>query len=127
MFRCQKCDKVTEKHQPMNKAVIETRDRTYETEIKRGKMRGTMRVTKGSEIVKEISVCPDCYTSLTGLSPRVTDVPVVVPSKPRFENKPNFRKDYQRRPWRNRNNQRNNQSPQTRSKPIVETVKPLAK
>jgi len=49
MYICQKCKKVQSSRTPSFKEVVETREKTYP--------KGGV----GTEIVKEIMVCPSCY------------------------------------------------------------------
>jgi hypothetical protein len=134
MFRCQNqgCKTVTPPRQPENKITLETRPKTYENKIKRGKQKGTILITHGSEIIKEISVCPSCFSQLTGLKPKEARPE---PQKPRRKlSKPSFRKD--KKQWTNPRNRKNqkansrhkkdrNKTEEPRKAPVVEVVQPL--
>ena len=115
MFRCENklCGKLTEAGQPTNRVTVETRQRTYENVIKKGRNKERVLETAGFEIVKEISVCPDCFTQMTGDKPIVA----VKVEKPKFQNKPKFRD--------NDNKRRSKRQNTSFKKPIVEVVKPL--
>lgn len=138
MFRCENehCNITVPPRQPVNRIVIERRERTYEKTIMRGKDKGKVKEINGWEIVKEINVCPKCYRILTGKAPKV----VQEIKKPEFENKPRrkFDKkfDKKKKPWQNQNNkkkQTQNTEKHTpkkedtlkRKKPIVEVINPI--
>uniref|UniRef100_A0A6M3LLX8 Uncharacterized protein n=1 Tax=viral metagenome TaxID=1070528 RepID=A0A6M3LLX8_9ZZZZ len=57
MFRCELCKKVIGPGIPSYKKVIETREKIYQIKDKETKK---VKETKGTEIVKEISVCSSC-------------------------------------------------------------------
>lgn len=121
MFRCENthCHKITATRQPKNRIVLERRKRTYDKPVKkhkRGKIVGYEKVI-GWEIVKEISVCPDCYRKMTGQIPKEV-IPQAKPT-PKPE-----RDSHRRRP-------RNNWKPgpkkeqQPTRKPKVEVINKL--
>jgi hypothetical protein len=51
MFKCDSCKKVSARGEKANKVVVETREREYQHDN---------TISKGSEIVKEITVCKKC-------------------------------------------------------------------
>lgn len=55
MYRCQNCGEVQRPHVKQHKVIIGTRSRTY-----KNKVDGIDKVSFGSEIVKEVVVCPAC-------------------------------------------------------------------
>lgn len=62
MFKCQKCGKVTEPNEKLNKIVTKTREREYVNTVLNKKTKATFeKITKGTEIVSEIGVCTKCY------------------------------------------------------------------
>jgi len=71
MFICQNegCGRISEPGQPQHKVVTETREKTYIRRFRRYDRTWDQEEVLGSEIVKEIRVCPDCYLDLTGLEP----------------------------------------------------------
>lgn len=120
MFKCemQKCGVVTQPRQPANRIIVQTRKTRYENMIHRGPHKGEMLVTEGTEIVKEIKVCPTCYEIFTGNKPAIP-----LPSN-RTTIDPNVTKrhrKYSERDNRPRQNPRQNQQ----RKPVVEVVNPL--
>jgi hypothetical protein len=78
MYRCEQCERVIAAGIRVNRVTVETREKTYESRGNRERervRRGGRRVVlgrkarrrqifdkggRGNEIVKEISVCPDC-------------------------------------------------------------------
>lgn len=58
MFRCDNCKQITQKKEPQTKIVVETRPREYEVGF--DDLTGLPIMSKGSEIVKEINLCPKC-------------------------------------------------------------------
>ena len=121
MFRCQNesCSQMVVARQPVNRIVTESRKRTYEKKIRRGRNKGNVETVHGWEVVKEINVCPQCYALLTGKAPRVVEV--IKPKVSEFRNKP--RSDKYKKPHKESHNKRSTSS----KKPIVETVAPLTK
>jgi len=63
MYKCQECGKISKAGETVNKIVTETRKKEYEFEIQKGRNTIT-KTSKGSEIVKEIEVCEECYNEL---------------------------------------------------------------
>lgn len=129
MFRCENanCGVVTPARQPENRIVLETRPRTYENKIKRGKQKGTILTTHGSEIVKEIRVCPQCFIVLTGEKPKAAREAPVTP--PRKKSRPSFRKK-EKKQWtnpRDRKGNKNRPKKEVKEKkaPVVEVVNQL--
>lgn len=129
MFRCENenCGALTSLRQPENKVVLETRQKTYENKIRRGKQKGTILTTHGSEIVKEIRVCPQCFVVLTGLKPKEAREAPTPP--PRKKPRPSFKKKG-RKQWTNPRDRKGNKSrPKKEMKekkaPVVEVVNPL--
>lgn len=56
MFRCEKWGKVTQAGEKQHKEIVKTRNKTYNHTDKYGKE----KISKGTEIVKEINVCEEC-------------------------------------------------------------------
>lgn len=52
MFHCDACKELSKKHEPMHKLVLKKRDKKY---VNAG------IVTAGWEIVRELSVCGECF------------------------------------------------------------------
>ena len=134
-FTCERCKKQQPSGQTINFVVTETRQRTYENELKYGKTRGTLQQSTGTEIVKQVKACPVCYKELTGLEPEGIIIPVTAISKTM---KVHYEKREEKR-WTNphrtfhrpgRGNRQDNQTTvkQTRPErhgPIVEVVNPV--
>ena len=57
MFRCDTCNKVTKIGEKQNKKVIETRKKTYYYTDQSG----NEIKTEGTEIVKELNLCDECF------------------------------------------------------------------
>lgn len=57
MFRCEMCGNVTKPKEKQHKKIIKTREKnyTYLDEY------GNKKISKGTEIVKEINICEKCY------------------------------------------------------------------
>jgi hypothetical protein len=77
MFLCENCGVLTESGQPSNKVVTLYRDVEYvhtvssrKQEKKYGLSRGDTWTTYGKEIEKEIDVCPECFSNITGQAPK---------------------------------------------------------
>lgn len=124
MFRCENkgCHKNVERHQPVNRIIVETRERTYVNWRKKGR-RDEMKIeTHGEEIVEEISVCPECYFNITGLQPARSAQPMAPVPKRRHRR----RMSEEQRTWRNpkRPNRKNKDEP-VKKKPVVEKVERL--
>lgn len=68
MFKCQNkgCKHRGGAYETPFRVVTETRPKTYENVIKRGKKSITIR-SEGSEIVKEVSVCASCAEKMLGI------------------------------------------------------------
>lgn len=128
MFRCENrgCNKLTQPRQPVNMVVLETRPQVYENKIRRGKHKGKMKRTSGTEIVKEIKVCPKCYEAMTGnqaQKARPVSKPTIVDSRPRFKDRPPRNKKWQN-PRRKKKGVQAKSTKQTeKKKPIVEVIK----
>lgn len=58
MYKCDICNKITKRREKQNKKVIETRNKTYYYTDKTGKEKTSV----GTEIVKEINLCDECFT-----------------------------------------------------------------
>jgi hypothetical protein len=71
MFKCQHCNKLVERRQPVNKVIVSKRFVEYVNVASHGRNRDSEQVTKGFEIEKEIDTCPVCYIALTGKEPRI--------------------------------------------------------
>jgi hypothetical protein len=108
MFKCQNCGVNTQPNQPVNKVIINKRDKEYLNIIENKLRRQTREINSdGWEIAKEIKVCPKCFTELTGREARIAvvkEVEIVKEVKPRDDRKFEQKK-----------------------KPIVEVVNPLKK
>lgn len=97
MFRCgiKKCNKVCEPRQPQHTIVTETRNKTYERKIFRGKRMIRTDEILGSEIIREVKVCPECYKEITGEEPRRVQEIITIPApKEKYKRK---RKPFQPR------------------------------
>lgn len=129
MFKCENanCGISTAPRQPENKIITETRSKTYENKIRHGKQKGTILTTHGSEIVKEIRVCPQCFVVLTGERPRAARaVPTAPPHK---KTRPSYKKR-DKKQWtnpRDKKNYKNRPKKEVKEKkaPIVEVVNQL--
>ncbi len=65
MFRCAKCKQSVGPRVPQVKVVTETRQRSYENVVmveneKTGRMDPVTVRSEGSEIVREVAMCPQC-------------------------------------------------------------------
>lgn len=60
MFRCDKCNRVTEPREKLTKKAILKRDRVYQNIFKSQYSREKVKTTFGEEIVKEINLCEKC-------------------------------------------------------------------
>jgi len=60
MYRCQKCGKVSGSGEPAHKTITETRQKEYSNDD-----RGRTRLTYGTEIVKELTICTKCAEKLS--------------------------------------------------------------
>jgi len=56
MFRCQNCGRVTFPHEPMTKKIVETKEVVHAD-----------RNTRGTQIVKEITICETCAAGLSAM------------------------------------------------------------
>lgn len=89
MFKCQHCEKIVEARQPEHRVITETRDATYQVpKFRDGEPTGYFFSTTGHEIVKEIRVCPSCYTELTGENPLARRDTIPVSYAKGFNEKP---------------------------------------
>lgn len=59
MFKCEKCERITEPREKLVKKPIITRDRVYQVAVKKNNCDGIV-TTVGTEIVKEINLCERC-------------------------------------------------------------------
>lgn len=131
MFQCQSCRKTTEAGQPVNRVIITKREKNYVNQRKRPEVDAENPPrwnnhypeaieSSGWEIAQELTVCPECYGSMTGLQPKlITEERKARPlAKPKpFNEKPHYKKPYNKNQQDNKNN---NQPP--RKKPVVEVV-----
>ena len=62
MFRCERCKRITKPGEKQHKKIVQTRQKTYVNIDKRGKEKKTI----GSEIVKEINICEECFEITKG-------------------------------------------------------------
>lgn len=125
MFLCESedCGVTVPQRTPENKVVLKTRHQVYSNEILKGKERGKYKRTEGTEIIREISVCPGCYKELTGEAPAAAR-----PAKPPTitEDLTPARRPYKKKPWKNPRRKGKHADKQTeRKKPIVEVVNRL--
>ncbi len=117
MFKCQNCSTTVPAGQPMNKVVTEKRHKNYENFIKRGMFdKGRMVYSEGWEIVKEIAACPACFTTSTGMEPKVREV---TPPKKRWVPN-NERSERPRKPFKKPFNKNQDRRP-----PQVEKINPV--
>jgi hypothetical protein len=75
MFKCENagCGKLVKSGQPANRIITEKREKVYSKPIRKRKGGRIVdyKDVFGSEIVKEIKVCPKCFRELTGTEPRM--------------------------------------------------------
>lgn len=64
MYKCQSCKGQSKAGEGQNKRIIETRRKTYENVVRRGKKSFTIK-SEGSEIVREVAICTPCVSKLT--------------------------------------------------------------
>ena len=130
MYRCENkgCRKLVPIRTPQSKIVTDTRPQVYENKIKRGKQKGKIKRTEGHEIVKEINVCPKCYSDLTGKVapvPRPSKKPEIIDTR-RFRSAKD--RPYRKKNWKNPKTAKGHGDKQTAKKgPIVEKINPLPK
>lgn len=138
MFKCQNefCGKQVEPRQPVNRIVTERRNITYEKQIvSRGRRKQADIIDiPGWEIVKEICVCPQCFTKLTGKQPKL----VIQQQRPQARKARGFNEQPPRRKkWQNPKSKKQqtsfskDSSEKTEKKrgkssgPVVEKVNPI--
>lgn len=140
MFKCQNefCGKQVPPRQPVNRIVTERRNVTYEKEVvtrQRGRRKQVdIEDIPGWEIVKEISVCPQCFTKLTGKQPKL----VAPQQKPQFQKARGFNtRPPRKKKWQNPKGPGSQKSSSpgtakdrpssssTKSAPVVEKVNPI--
>lgn len=97
---------------PMNKVVVEKRERVYEKTIRHGPNKGMTEQVYGWEIVKEVIVGPDTYRKMTGEEPNKLKPSEVGQEARVVDREPD--------PWRRR---RNNRQPFKQKRPEVEHVR----
>ncbi len=124
MFVCQSndCRATVPSRTPENRIVLETRYQVYSNKIITGKEKGNFKRTEGTEIVRQVSVCPGCYKKITGETPAATrpaPAPFIIedltPRRPHKKNQ-----------WKNPRRQGKYADKQTeRKKPIVEVINRL--
>lgn len=61
MFKCNKCKRITEPGEKLNKMVTKIRERNYVNKILNKYGKEVEKESTGYEIVKEINVCDKCY------------------------------------------------------------------
>jgi hypothetical protein len=129
MFRCEVkgCDRVTPPRQPVNKIITETRQRFYEKVHKRGKLKGTVETIKGSEIVREIDSCPQCFLRITGQQPKeyIPPPPPVIEEEEIERPKKRRRKKKWINPKGRLNKFRKQVEKEPKKKPVVQVVNKL--
>lgn len=115
MFRCEResCRKSVEPRQPQHTVVLETREQTYERKIFKGKKLIRVEEVLGSEIVKEIKVCPECYQEVTGEEPRRVQATANL-----RQMRETIKERGKPKPWRNRKPKRKHEG----KKPVVQRV-----
>lgn len=96
MFICGNCGVSTESGQPANKVVTSYRNVEYvhtvltrKQEKKYNLLKGDTWTTYGKETEKEINVCPECFSKLTGQAPKIK----IERSNPRRKNAPTRRRN----------------------------------
>lgn len=129
MYRCENksCRKLVPIRTPQSKVVTETRSQVYENKIKRGKNKGKMKKTEGTEIVKEISVCPKCFSNFTGEvapTPRPARRPEIVETK-RFGSAKD--RPYKKKNWKNPRTRSDGSKLPSKKKPVVEVINKFPK
>ncbi len=60
MFKCQKCKQTTKPNEKLNKVVIATREKEYTNKFIDKNGREQVKITNGTEIVKELNLCEKC-------------------------------------------------------------------
>lgn len=125
MFKCENkfCGKTVPPRQPVNRIVTKQREVIYDKKIiKHGKVVGIEEV-KGQEIVKEINVCPKCFSTLTGKKPKLSDQR----KRPDTRKQPGFNARPSRNKWQNPKTKRNSTSQRSdqNTGPVVEKVNPI--
>ena len=60
MFKCQKCKQTTKPNEKLNKVVIATREKEYTNKFIDKNGREQVKITYGTEIVKELNLCEKC-------------------------------------------------------------------
>lgn len=111
-FRCEHTGETVGPGIPEHRVVVKTRHTTYENYVyKRKKPTKYIRIDQGTEIVKEISVSPDAYRTLTGLEPdkATKSLKALQILEEKKETKPT-------QPWKNKKHKQNSK------KPIIERV-----
>lgn len=61
MFRCQNCGRNSRPHEKPTKIVVETREKDYINKWLSKKGKEHTKITHGTEIVKEKTLCEKCY------------------------------------------------------------------
>jgi len=123
MFKCQNkgCHRLVPRYQPVNRVVLETRSKNYVNHIKKGRNEMTVE-TSGEEIVREIDVCPECYTNITGEQPARS----AQPAPPVQKHRPQRKMRDDRGTWRNpRRGRGPEKEKEVKRKPVVEKVNQL--
>jgi len=124
MYKCESkgCKRLVPSRTPQSKIVTETRRQVYENKIKRGREKGKFKRTEGSEIVREISVCPKCYSDLTGKiapAPRPATKAKVVDTR-RFKSAKD--RPYKKKKWKNPRTKVEHSDKAKKKGPIVEVI-----
>ncbi len=63
MFKCERCNKISEPNEKLNKLITKTRPREYVNKYYKKGQEYT-KVTEGFEIEKEINLCSKCYEEM---------------------------------------------------------------
>ena len=121
-YICQHTGKVVPPNIPEHRVVVKTRRKVYENQVlnRKGEPTGDIKLTEGTEIVKEIKVSPEAYTELTGLQPRrLPETKKPIP-KQRTRTRKNSRPVT---PWRNpKKDKQFSNAPRKQNKPKVQYV-----
>lgn len=125
MYRCQNtsCNRIVPLRTPANFVTTETRRKVYENPVyKNGKPTKKTQLTEGFEIVKEITVCPKCYSNLTGKQPQQTR-PEPKTAAPKRQTGFKDTRPQRKKAWKNPKS--NKTESNTRKKPVIEVINPV--
>lgn len=130
MFRCENkgCGKAVPPRTPINFVTTEEREQTYENPVyRKGKTTKRNQFTRGTEIVKQIKVCPKCFERITGEKAQV--------ARPASRSTASERSSFQdrrphKKPWKNPKNKdtkQENEASKQKKSVVVEKINPIKK